>query len=98
MPQDNQNITNAQIMSAIQDLNFKIEKKIDEMSYKLGEHVNNYNNLVLGKDTGNGLIQDIKDLKERITSLEEYKSNFMGKLVVVGVVFSVIIDYVIRKL
>lgn len=97
MPQDNQNITNAQLMSAIQDLNFKIEKKIDEMSYKLDRHVDNYDTLVLGKDTGTGILQDIKYLKEQVQQLQEYKSNLMGKLVVFGVVFSVIIDYIIRK-
>ncbi len=95
---NNQDVTNIEIMSAIKELHFKIDKKIDEMSYKLDIHVKNYDTLVLGKDTGEGIIQSIKDIKDRVTELEKYKSNMMGKLVVLGVVFSVIIDYIMRKL
>ena len=62
---ENKQVTNQDLMQAIEGLYSKIDKQISELSYKLDKHIENYDIIVLGEKTGGGIIQDVANLKKK---------------------------------
>ncbi len=90
--------TNRDLMEAITNLEYKLSNEIKDVNNSLKEHIQNYDIIVLGKNTGNGLIKKTNTLSEKIDSLEQWKNNVAGRLVVVGGIVSAVVAIIIKKI
>jgi putative NADH-flavin reductase len=90
--------TNRDLMEAIINLEYKLSNDIKDVNNSLKEHIQNYDIIVLGKNTGNGLIKKTNTLSEKLEEIEKWKNNVAGRLVIVGGVVSAIVAIIIKKI